>query len=865
MVKPCLSINRYDQMMSVSRTAAALFAMLIVSLPSLRGQQPTTVRGFVYDASGAPVSGAILELASSGSQVQITAASSTKGQFVFLGVKPGAYLLTVPAAHGFAGVQRPIIVSETMAPIKEVLVPEVVTQAVEVGGAESVSTDAAANQDSVSVSGSSLDHLPVFDQNIIGTLTPFLDPSATSSSGVSLVVDGVELKGVNVSSSAIAEVRINSDPYSAEFASPGRGRLEITTRPGSPQFHGTFNFIARDATFNSRNYFAPVKPAEQRRIYEGHLTGPLRHSDRTSFMISGTRQEEDLESAVHAFGPQGLIVENAPTPSRANQITGRVTHDFSGAHRLAATYNFNYETNQGQNVGGIVLPEAGINGSNRQDQLILTDRILISPSLIQQLQIVLERETDLQQGVTDAQSIQVQDSFTGGGAQFDAYRTEHTLGVVDIVGWTRGKHYVRFGVVIPQISSRSLEDHSDRLGIFNFSSLADLSNGTPYKFTVQQGAGLGRWYATEVGAFVQDQMTITPKLTLTTGVRYQWQTYLNDYGNFAPRFSMAYAAAKKWVLRAGSGIFYDRTGGDFSGTFKLHNGIVLRQYQIVNPSYPNPLGPGIDLGSTPTSIVREQPNLRAAYQIQYSATAERQLTRGLVATATYRGSTGVASFRSRDANAPLPPYTLGRPDPELGFVQQVEAGGRSRLNALDLGLRGKAGVWAEGQAQYTFSYANNNTSGLKWYPQDQYHPNAEWGRSDLDRRHRLNVLATFYPDHWLTLGVAATVYSGAPYTELAGTDVYNTGLGNTRPTGVGRNGLQGSGLATLDLQWDHDFHLTHAKGEHAKLLNLGVSGFNILNHPNFSNFIGSVRSPLYQQPTTALPPRQLQFGLRYQF
>src|SRR6202012_3677173 len=98
---------------------------------------------------------------------------------------------------------------------------------------------------------------------------PFLDPAATSTSGVSLIVDGVEVQNVPVSPSAIADIRINSDPYSAEFASPGRGRIEITTKPGSPQFHGELNFLFRDSALNAQNYFAPVKPSEQRTIVEG--------------------------------------------------------------------------------------------------------------------------------------------------------------------------------------------------------------------------------------------------------------------------------------------------------------------------------------------------------------------------------------------------------------------------------------------------------------------------------------------------------------------------------------------------------------------------------------------------------------------
>jgi hypothetical protein len=205
----------------------------------------------------------------------------------------------------------------------------------------------------------------------------------------------------------------------------------------------------------------------------------------------------------------------------------------------------------------------------------------------------------------------------------------------------------------------------------------------------------------------------------------------------------------------------------------------------------------------------------------------------------------------------------------LVLVQQIEAGGRSDSNGLELGLRGTVrhgtATWFAGQMQYVFSHANSNTAGINRYPQDQFDPGAEWGRTDQDRRQRLNLFGTINPDHWLTLGLAAALYSGSPYTMLAGTDRYNTGLGNARPTGAGRNTLQGGGTASLDFLWDHDFHLNNAKKESAKILNLGVSAFNVINHANFTNYIGSVRSPLFGTATTALAGRQMQFGIRYQF
>ncbi len=180
-------------------------------------------------------------------------------------------------------------------------------------------------------------------------------------------------------------------------------------------------------------------------------------------------------------------------------------------------------------------------------------------------------------------------------------------------------------------------------------------------------------------------------------------------------------------------------------------------------------------------------------------------------------------------------------------------------------MRSQAGRWFTGQAQYTLSSFDSNTGGINAFPQDQYHPNDEWGRANQDRLQRFNLIGNINPDHWLSLGVGATLYSGPPYDETTGNDYFHTGLGNARPAGVGHNALQGGGTASLDLLYNHDFRLTKEKGDKAKILSAGISAFNALNHTNFTNYIGTLSSHLYGQPTAALAGRQLQFSIGFQF
>ena len=845
-------------------------------------QKTLAIRGSVVDPTSAVISGATVRVETSTGETVSQTITDAKGSFALLNIPPGAVSVVVPAYLGFAPKTIPLHLTADVTGLKVTLASEVVKQSVMVGSDQSLSTESAANRDTVSISGDDLRKLPAFDLDYVSALSSFLDPSSVSSGGVTLIVDGIEMKSVGVSASAIQEVRINNDPYSAEFSRPGRGRIEVTTKPGSPNYHGEFNFLFRDAIFNAKNYFAVTRPPEVRRLFEGHFTGPVGHGQHTTFILSGEYGQRDTQAAVDAVELSGPVNLNVPTPQTNSQASMRVTHDFSPAHRLQVGYNYEAGSNTSSGVGALVLPEAGTDTSFREDDLIFNDRIIISPTLINQLLITFEKDEDVTNSVTNARAIQVNGFFTGGGAQADSSRTENTIHVNEVVSWSHRRHYVRFGVQLPQFSRRAVDDHTNRLGTLSYASLANYpvnpatDLGTPQSFTAQQGIGRGIYWANEVGPFAQDQIKLNPRLQLTLGVRYDWVTYISDNNNFSPRLSLAYAPGKgKTILRLGAGVFYDRTGGDFPSIFKLHNGVVLDTVELLNPTAQQ-LAAGT-FSAVPSNIVREESNIRTPYSYQSSFGIERQIGKTTTLAATYRSSVQIKSFRSRDANAPiLPPNpsltaNYPRPNPAFGQIQQIESGGRMLLNALDLSLR-QSTRWFSGQAQYTLSRAESNTGGISRFPQDQYNPNAEWGRANTDRLHAFNIIGTINSDHWLSLGINASVYSGTPYTETTGTDDYHTGLGNARPAAIGRNTLQAKATADLDLQWEHEFSLTKAKGDDAKVISVGVSFFNVLNHTNFSGYIGSINSvdPVtnasrFMQPTSAQPGRQMQFSIGYRF
>jgi len=165
--------------------------------------------------------------------------------------------------------------------------------------------------------------------------------------------------------------------------------------------------------------------------------------------------------------------------------------------------------------------------------------------------------------------------------------------------------------------------------------------------------------------------------------------------------------------------------------------------------------------------------------------------------------------------------------------------------------------------QYTVSRAENDTSGIGTFPANDYDLPAERGRADFDRRHRFALVGSMHVATLLDLGVGVTLNSGGPYTATLGGDVYNNGRGKARPPGVGRNTLETSGFAQLDVRAAHAFKW--GDRSHTRALTVGLEAFNATNRVNYGTYVGTVSSPLFGQPVSARAPRQLQLSIRAAF
>lgn len=849
-----------------------LFAGLVIIIAATGYAQTPANRGVltgvVQDQTGAAIVGAKVELSGEGVPPQ-SAITDQSGGFRFTRIPPAKYQLQV-SSEGFESATVEVIVgAQPNAPLNiSLAVANVQLETTVTSEPAQVGTEASENKDSVALSGETLGNLPVFDQDYVGAMSRFLDPGSVGTGGVSLVVDGMEVSNLGVSASAIKEIKINQDPYSAEFQRPGRGRIEVTTKPGTPEYHGAFNFIFRDAHLNARDPFALTRPPEQRRIYEGVLTGPVRHSKQTSFLLSFNRSEEDLQSVVFAQGVNGAIRANVPAPARTLQVATQVSHSVSDTNTFSVRESFLQESTDNQGVGGTTLPEVGVNSRNMEQEVTFSHTLVLSPKLINNFRILLGAERQSAESVTDAAKLVVLDAFTGGGAQADVLRTEYHANLTETLSYSTGKHFIKGGVNVPDLSRRGLDNNLNTAGTFYFSSLSDYVQRRPFSFVQQQGDGHVVFFEKVIGLFAQDEYHPRKNLMFTVGLRYDWQNYFRDNNNFAPRLSFAYSPDKnqKTVIRGGAGVFYDRTGVRPVQDVLLFNGSRLRLYVRPNPGFPNPLSSGAPLQAQPVSITRLDPDIRTPYTVQYSATVERQLSKATTLAVAYLGFRGVSQFLSRDVNAPAPHAYSVRPDPVFGVLREIESAGRRASDSLEVTFRGNVTHYFTGMAQYRLSSAHDNTSGINYLPPNTYDLSGEWARADFDRRHRFEMLGTINPGKLFNLGVSLSLYSGLPYTLTTGLDEFHTGTANARPAGVSRNSLQGPGYADLDLRWSRDFFLVKGKKKDEGVkATLALDAFNVLNRVNYTGFVGNLSSPFFGRAVAAQPPRRLQLSFRVKF
>jgi hypothetical protein len=855
----------------------------------------SVLRGIVVDPSGAAIPNAAIELDDANGKLANTI-SGADGSFLITVQGTGTFTLIVNE-DGFTTSRTKVTINSTApAPaLKVVMSLASFSTTVQVNSARNQDlTDSAENSDSSVMTSSDLKALPIFDNDYGTAMSAFMDQNVTATSGSGLLVDGVEANRATVSASAVQEVRINQDPYSARYYWPGRGQMEIITKSTADHYHGQFNFIFRDSALNAQNALAPSKPFEQHRVYEGSATGPIPHAPKNSFLVSFNRAEEDLDAVVSATvaptigNPTGAFSQNVPAPTRDTEFSIRTARQFNENNQGYIQYSYEDWTGENQGVGGQTLAAAGYNVRYREDDVSVHTDSALSHSLYNQLTLVAESDSSRRANIAEATQILVPGDFLGGSAQADALSTELNGRLFEMLSWTHGRHLIRFGAGIPHFSRRGYDDNTNELGTYTFgptlapdgvtvleSSFDNLAANLPSGFSQNTGIVHFVYHQQELGAFVQDQFKLSAKFSITPGVRYDWQNFLAaDRLGISPRVSFAWVfdEKSKTVLRGGGGVYYDRFGsGPLLDLARYENARRRSVLLSLDPaSEPGtgcvPITDCYTLSQQPPALAQLMPHARIPYQIQYGLSVERQIGEEATAVLSGYSARGIDSFRSVDINAPTEAsdYTE-RPDPNYGRIRQMQPEGFWEGYGLDFSFRGRVNKYFTGFGRYTWSHFESDTGGIGWFPQNQQAPNDEWSNAGFDRRHRMGMYAIVNQKSVFNIAMGIFANTGTPYTVLTGTDNYGDDLFNSRPDGVGRNSETNPSYVDVDLRWGHDFHITQNKDDDAPKLGFSAGAFNLMNHENGTSVDPVITSATFGQVIAVAPPRRIQLGMRFEF
>ncbi len=824
--------------------------LVLLSMAALAQQTLGILRGVLTDESGALIPAATITITGPRG-VRKTVQTQADGSFVAPGLTPGAYTVTL-ALPGFSPYEAKVDISAAKTQqlniaLKVAAEKQEVTVKGEPGPQVSVEPDN--NAGALVLRGANLDALSDDPDDLQADLLALAGPAAGPNGG-QIFIDGFS-GGTLPPKENIREIRINQNPFSAEYDQLGYGRIEILTKPGTDKFHGSVFFDSGDAIFDARDPFVnAAKPDFISKMIEGSITGPL--SKKSSFSFSGERRSISDDSPIVAQGLDSSfnivpLTQYAQTPNVRTSLSPRIDYALSTNNTLVARYSYSNRSYTNQGVGGFALPSVGYNTGSTEHRLQATETSILSHTVVNETRLQYLHTAATQTGDNSIPTINVQEAFTGGGANVGHSKDlDKRWEIQNYTTMTKKTHTLRFGVrvreetegntspsnfggtftfaggIAPMLDANNqpvvnpsvcanVSANSIPAGCQQISSLQRyqrtliLNNlgftpaqmlplgGGATLFTMNAGNPYAYVAQTDVGPFFQDDWRMKPNLTISMGLRYETQTNISDYRDWAPRIGIAWAPGArggktaKTVIRGGSGVFYTRfDNGNTLNTLRF-NGITEQSYQSVDPTFAYLKQGSTTLISPPVSSLTLQPSitritaasLRAPMIWQSAIGIERQLPRSTTLSSTFTFSHGTHMFDTRDINAPLVP---GGPTPYPGnAIYQYESAGLFNQKQFMVNVNTRATSKVSLFGYYTLNYANSDTDSIGSLPANQYNLAAEYGRSSLDIRHHAFVGGNVTAPLAIRFSPYISASSGRPFNITTGRDFYGDSILTDRP------------------------------------------------------------------------------------
>jgi hypothetical protein len=783
-----------------------------------------TIHAQVTDPSAAAIVGASVIVKGPDGKSRTTT-TDRDGVFELKNLAPGKYTVAV-SAKGFA-LYNNDSVQVTVGQVQQLNISlsiEIEQQQVTVTDQTGVvDVSPTNNAGAIVINGAALDALPDDPDELQTDLTALAGPSAGPNGG-QFYIDGFTA-GQLPPKSSIREIRINQNPFSAQYDKVGYGRIEIFTKPGTDKWHGGFSVNANDSAFNTRNPFFNSQeasgtpyPSYYSTQYSGNIGGPL--SKKASFFFtSDIRDINDLgivnaqivDPTTFALTPFSAAV---PNPKKRYNVGPRFDYAVSKNNTLTVRYQYyrNDETNDG--VSGFALPPQGYNSLSTEQTLQVGDTQIYGGKIVNETRFQYLRDESSQTPASTAPTIMVPLAFTGGG--YSGGLVGDSTNNFEFQNYTSiqyTKHFLKFGARL-----RGYTDGNSSTSGFNgtyqfpsiqayISTLEGVPSANQYKVTANptnttlSANPFVRVSQVDVGLYIEDEWRVRPNISLNYGLRFESQNNISNHADFAPRLGFAWGiggkgkSAPKTVLRAGFGIFYDRFLLAEVLQQERLSGVNLAEYVVPNPNFYNPAAtspPFLTPGPTELfSQYRPNNSLHAPYIVQSAVSLERQINKVTNLSVSYLNSVGNDQLLTNNVNSStnfsdfypyyMNPVAAVRPIPNEN-IYEYQSNAMFRQNQLFVQSRIIAGSKLTLFAYYVLNYANSDTSGANSFPSNPFNIMQDYGRASFDIRNRFFLGGSVALPWGLRFSPFMIASSGSPYSVALSEDLIGSSELNQRPS-----------------------------------------------------------------------------------
>ena len=809
----------------------SIVSLFLAGTSGLSQATSGVIRGTVTDPTGAVIPGASVNITTSDGHTLASAVSDASGAYQTRNLAPGTYIVIV-TARGFApSSSKAITIASGQSKQFDVkLQIQVEKQQVQVNAENmTVDTNPENNANSIVIKGKDLEALSDDPDELQNELQALAGPAAGPNGG-QIYIDGFT-GGQIPPKSSIREIRINQNPFSAEFDRLGYGRIEIFTKPGTDKLHGQIEARGNTSAFNSQNPIlnsnlkpgeAPIQqPSYYSYNFNGSVGGPI--SKTASYFLGIFARNNQNQSIVDATNPADVnetLNEAIQNPSSRIDVSPRVDLQLGKANTLTIRDEFYRAVQTNAGVGELSLAEQAYNTHSLENTLQVSDSLVLSPKLVDDIRFQYRRIRNQQFPQSGLPAVTLQGAFSTGGSNSGTVQDhQDDYELQNYFAASLGNHSLNFGTRLRAYRDTNFTDAGTN-GAYIFDSTANYLAGTPQQYTVTKVNNyVARAILFDAALFYQDDWKVNQRFTFSYGLRWEAQNWINDKNDWAPRITVAYALGKrdgkhppKTVVRAGYGWFYQRftvpnSFGSTQGTpyviQAIHNNFVpLGSPEIPNqqvstygsPNFYEPNIPGYEpaQGSTskaPTGYSID-PHFHAANDMQGAIGIDRQLSKVMTANITYLYSRGIHMYLTNNVSAAgtfpveniqsktYPSTAIPTPDENN---MQYQSGGVYRQNQVIASITARYPKFSF-FSFYTYNSAHGDTSGVTYTPSIAADPGFDYGRTSFDLHNRFLILGNFLAPWQLSFAPFLSANSGTPYNITTGTDLTGNNQFNARPT-----------------------------------------------------------------------------------